>query len=916
MSEVLASDLFSFDDMDETSSSPTNALFPPSLSFPGLDIENSLDSYLSPGSLSPHSIDHTHPSLSPPTLGDSPRSNLSLATDEFLLNNSFGQDELDMLIFPEDVKSDFGTMDSLALPSSLAAQSTNGGSPFSNSSFDMRPPTSPLPVEFSKSLADQSVPVSNVPVNMNFGANLGQITPLAFDGILNQWRMNLAAQAPPPWMQPQVPVFPPAQPQAQSLPHAHIQPKSEQRAVLELTTVVEAQPVPVAPAKDASAPAPRRSAPNAPINAKPSSTSPPANVGKHNKTERRYRQKVQQAQADLRDSVPALRVLYGTSNDEQRANTDIRAPDGTVDGLGEVTRPNASAKATILIGARMYIELLQRRTNTLQRKVAELEAWRQQVGGSEDLNAWRSDFDRREAVIAAQLAAAAEAAANDSSDEPDSEEEEAQPTRKRARTTKKAKATEKVSTGVRAFAAFAVSFSLMPSASKLFKSSSDVVAGQTVYTGAMSRNQVITRLPLITAEHSSRLLGRALPAALVPLPHTLVDWTFRLLLALAFFTILAPILERASRKFQDKKTGAGNIVGLGKDLLQLAFGAPTEPSTEWSNLAARIVGGVANPPALVRWHVAVRLRQSSNDPYSLALHALLAPENSSSGVSWVEARSKCDPNSPLAAVLALPLDEASRSLELVPPTPAPIAAIAEQINLYHLYDLYTRFFVHLVDAVGDAKSLPPMLQNVQKSNISTELQSLGREIRTVLRGMPKHSPSHALSLVLLGLWGLFSGYSQPAVLVSALAAEEVRGEGASLSSVSAMLELLYPGSSNSYARGSASLVAANAQAIDKLAIACIGFVDLLFSSSQLNEARSRLELVEVSQRVQKEASRLRLVLTQASFVGLDDEEEEDTAAFDGARQKLVSILCSVGRRAAGRGLVRDSDSGLDDEDDW
>jgi hypothetical protein len=130
-----------------------------------------------------------------------------------------------------------------------------------------------------------------------------------------------------------------------------------------------------------------------------------------------------------------------------------------------------------------------------------------------------------------------------------------------------------------------------------------------------------------------------------------------------------------------------------------------------------------------------------------------------------------------------------------------------------------------------------------------------------------------------------------------------------------MLELLYPGSSTPQPAAATSLVPGNAQAIDKLAMACIGFVDLLFSSPRGTETRSRLDRLEASQRVQKEASRLRLVLTQATFVGLDEDEEDEAIAFDDARQKLVSMLCSVGRRAAGRGAGRDDDSGLDD-DEW
>jgi hypothetical protein len=99
---------------------------------------------------------------------------------------------------------------------------------------------------------------------------------------------------------------------------------------------------------------------------------------------------------------------------------------------------------------------------------------------------------------------------------------------------------------------------------------------------------------------------------------------------------------------------------------------------------------------------------------------------------------------------------------------------------------------------------------------------------------------------------------------------------------------------------------------------CIGFVDLLFSSSRHNSTSKSVDRLEANHRVQKEAARLRLVLTQANFVGLD-EEEEDTSirSFDSARQKLVAVLSTVGRRAAGRSAIHDEDSGLEDEtDEW
>ncbi|KAL1407033.1 hypothetical protein Q8F55_006446 [Vanrija albida] len=892
MSAVLANDLFSFDDNDESVPS-SNTLFPPTLSFPGLDALD--NAYLSPNSLSPHSSDPSH-TLSPPSFG-SPNSSLSFATDEYLLNNSFGNDELDLLIFPDENKPDLNLLDSLAMP---IPQTGNQG--FGSLNVAPQPDI--------KAPIGHPAAVPAVP--------MGAIQPPAFDGLLDQWRqslvqsMNQGQQL--PWMvgtgvmpTPIQPAVPNPQPTQAPMPQQAPPP----------AVALPPQPTPPKEAPKAANPPPRRSAPNAPLTKR--SVSPPVNVGKHNKTERRYRQKVQQAQADLRDAVPALRVLYGTSSEEQKQLTDIRAADGTVDGLGEVTRPNASAKATILIGARMYIELLQRRTASLQRKVAELESWRQAVGGPDDLEAWRADFDAREAVLAAQLAAAAALNRSDDSGDDDSEEEEVAP-RKRPRVTKKAKAADdKVGQGMKAFAAFAVSFSLMPSASKIFSGTPSHAAGSSssvAYTGELARTQVISRLPLITAEHGSRLLARALPSAVVPGPHTIVDWTAKLLVAGVLIFILGPVLERVTRKHRDEKTGAGGIAGFVRDAVKAHVGPSVEDVGEWNTLAARIVGGFVKPSILVRWHVAFRLRRSV-DPYSLALLALLAPECASSRTAWVEARTRAAPNSPLATVLALPLDEASRCLELVPPTSAPIAAIAEQINLAHLYDLYSRFFVRLVAAVGDATSLSPMLLNVQRSTIAQELKSFDREIRGVLHGVPRHSTSHALGLVLLGLWGLFSGYQSPAVLVSALAAEEVQGAGSSLASVSALLELLYPNSSIPRQTTSAP-ASPNAQAIDKLALACIGFVDLLYSSSNGSTA-TRVERLEVSQRVQKEAVRLRLVLTQATFVGLDDDEEDNASeeSFDDARQKLVSVLCNVGRRAAGRSVYRDDDSGLEDDvEDW
>lgn len=333
---------------------------------------------------------------------------------------------------------------------------------------------------------------------------------------------------------------------------------------------------------------------------KTESLSPPdvPTVGKHNKTERRYRQKVQAAQADLRDSVPALRVLYGTSNDEQKRTTDLRAADGTVDGLGEITRPNASAKTTIFLGARLYIELLQRRVTMLQRKVNELEGFRNAVAGEDDLRQWQEEFDAQERERQAKVAQAK--VEEDSFDEEDEEDEdEDEPKRKRFRAAPKprgkhgAKSKEdpnfgsgSAGGGVRIFAAFAMSFSLLPSASTLFKQS-------TQETGPVASGKVLSRLPLITAEHTSRLLSRGLPDSAVPHANTLVDWGWRLLVGVVLTVLLGPLIQRWTRP-RKGEVPAGSVSGIAQDLLKLATCKWTkgedESDSSWNSLAAGSLG--------------------------------------------------------------------------------------------------------------------------------------------------------------------------------------------------------------------------------------------------------------------------------------------------------------------------------------
>ena len=62
-----------------------------------------------------------------------------------------------------------------------------------------------------------------------------------------------------------------------------------------------------------------------------------------------------------------------------------------------------------------------------------------------------------------------------------------------------------------------------------------------------------------------------------------------------------------------------------------------------------------------------------------------------------------DTNHVHVTVLALPFEEIQYSLRLIPVTTTPLAAIAEQVTLVHINDLYSRLFVKLVEAAEAGK---------------------------------------------------------------------------------------------------------------------------------------------------------------------------------------------------------------------
>ena len=656
--------------LEDSTVSPTNALFPPELSAPhsnftdpallGIPQQN-LGHRPSISNLSDVFSDHSFgsinpaylsrpPSLSPsmflsssqsPPSSASPTSNFGSAgfNDDFLLGNSFSPNELDVLLFNDNkfpvppIKPGHN----FYLPTApYNAQMTgptgipNGG--YTNDTIDMAHLVNgDLQAQRRVSVISSASGMSAMTPASAYGSfNSGLQGDMA--GILQQLQMQQPAQVPmpqnmaPQWMpqqgnqqfsMPQQGMHQQLQ-QPQQLPqqsgHSMSAQQTQQGFNNEAWAAMARQMAPqqtmssgtsLFPSFDCSyqcSPAVSQPAPGVPAQPRrPSGKPQPLGqtrqviprrttkidepvVGKHNKTERRYRQKVQAAQANLRDAVPALRVLYGTSTNDQAGSTDIRAMDGTVDGLGEITRPNASAKATILIGARMYIEHLQQKVASLQRKVEELETFRSAVAGEDDLRRWQAEFEAAEAL---RVSAIVRSDDEDDEGSEDEEEEEELP-RKRRQPVKKAKVD--VGGATRAFAAFAFSFSLLPSASTVIHHSAADIPLAHASTG-----QVLSRLPLITAEHTSRLLARSVGVA--PGAQTLVDWGWRVVVALFVGLLMGPVLGMVFGRAEDEEESdiVGKPMAVMKDMVKLGaskwIAGSKGDEAGWNRLAAGIVGG-------------------------------------------------------------------------------------------------------------------------------------------------------------------------------------------------------------------------------------------------------------------------------------------------------------------------------------
>jgi hypothetical protein len=424
------------------------------------------------------------------------------------------------------------------------------------------------------------------------------------------------------------------------------------------------------------------------------------------------------------------------------------------------------------------------------------------------------------------------------------------------------------------------------------------------------------------------------------------------MVALLIAVALGPLYRRFSR------TSQPSLLATIKEGIKftLRIESPLNPSVV--AYAAGIVGGAIIPTTTTRWFTILHLNRTASDSYSLAILALLQPEYQALNTPdklWREARASINETTPAAliTVLELPLSEAIHYLALVGPTQNPIEGMADQITLVHLNDLYSRIFTKLVQASTDPKHAVPttvraLLNNLTTYDIGSELKASGfdKELRGTIAGVSKGTPSHALGLVLIGLWGVFTGPApeSQATLATALAVEEIQTQaGAGLTSVSAMLNLLYPGSStkstngnrdgnNSYSNSNAN---ANAMALDRLALVCIEYLKLLMSAA--NPPKTTIERIEASKKIGVITTNLRLALAYTDLKitptispvsdGRDKgsdalresesgvESEEMGLGMQSAKERLVAVLSAVGRRAMGRVDGRDEDSGLEAEID-
>lgn len=290
---------------------------------------------------------------------------------------------------------------------------------------------------------------------------------------------------------------------------------------------------------------------------------------------------------------------------------------------------------------------------------------------------------------------------------------------------------------------------------------------------------------------------------------------------------------------------------------------------------------VYKPSRAEKWRMQLHLRRAG-DARSLSISALLLDSES----LWVRARTLHS-----SPALDMPFSDALRIVNYHPSS-NPLETLNNHTHLARLHDIYSRFFVLLVNtSTQSGSTLKAFRRNLEKGRMHDS--GLEKEIRAALLVIPQNTPAHALALVLVGLWGIFSGATQAHTAL----ASAPRQEG--LASVSAMLSLLY---GTPFQRP--STIVPSLVAVDRIALVCIEYVKLVTLSES---AESRTQRLEYSTRIRNMTSALRLALVNTQF----DDDEEMEMDVKVAKQKLVAVLSMVGRKAAGRATGRDEDSGLE-----
>lgn len=280
----------------------------------------------------------------------------------------------------------------------------------------------------------------------------------------------------------------------------------------------------------------------------------------HNIVEQRYRKNVKGSLEMLRDTVPRLRHLYGTSTELQSKTTDIEI-EGKVCGVEDLGKPT---KKTVMEGARKYIVYLEREMARQNRRADYAENFISAAMG-QTFDSWKhgaNEWLRQEQVEPDRLAAAEEKRLRSvyldeaGSDEEDEDEEEEKPKKRKRPSGENKPAEKKAITGKPASAkkarksaalpgagvvlsSFSVAYTFFPKATSVFTSSS---AGSN--SSATHGRVLAMDTPLKVATHSSAFLARALPQEIVPHPDDLMDWTMLIVLAIGLTALTWYVLER------------------------------------------------------------------------------------------------------------------------------------------------------------------------------------------------------------------------------------------------------------------------------------------------------------------------------------------------------------------------------------